>query len=96
MQKFSMDYCQKSVEASSIFETNNTDLKRLYILENIKKFNNMAKYVSNYNGTFGTGYPFYALDSDLKGKLPIIEEQLRYNKELLGKIKESNKIIWLC
>lgn len=47
-----MDYCQKSVEASSIFETNNTDLKRLYILENIKKFNNMAKYVSNYNGTF--------------------------------------------
>mgnify|MGYP004530834861 FL=1 len=96
MQKFSMDYCQKSVEASSIFETNNTDLKRLYILENIKKFNNMAKYVSNYNGTFGTGYPFYALDSDLKGKLPIIEEQLRYNKELLEKIKESNKIIWLC
>ena len=56
----------------------------------------MAKYVSNYNGTFGTGYPFYALDSDLKGKLPIIEEQLRYNKELLEKIKESNKIIWLC
>lgn len=96
MQKFSMDYCQKSVEASSIFETNNTDLKRLYILENIKKFNNMAKYVSNYNGTFGTGYPFYALDSDLKGKLQIIEEQLRYNKELLEKIKESNKIIWLC
>lgn len=41
-------------------------------------------------------FPFYALDSDLKGKLPIIEEQLRYNKELLEKIKESNKIIWLC
>lgn len=96
MQKFSMDYCQKAVEASTIFEINNTDLKRLYVLENINKFNNMAKYVSNSNGTFGTGYPFYALDSNLEGKLPVIKEQLRYNKELLEKIKESNKIIWLC
>ena len=96
MQKFSMDYCQKAVEASTIFEINNTDLKRLYVLENINKFNNMAKYVSNSNGTFGTGYPFSALDSNLEGKLPVIKEQLRYNKELLEKIKESNKIIWLC
>lgn len=91
-----MDYCQKSVEASTIFEINNSSLKRLYILENINNFNNMAKYISNSNGTFGTGYPFYALGSDLKGELPIIKEQLRYNKELLEKIKESNKIIWLC
>lgn len=96
MQKFSMDYCQKAVEASTIFEVNNTELKRLYILENINKFNNMAKLVSNSNGTFGTGYPFYVLNSNLEGELPVIEEQLRYNNELLEKIKKSNKIIWLC
>lgn len=96
MQKFSMDYCQKAVEASTIFEVNNTELKRLYILENINKFNNMAKLVSNSNGTFGTGYPFYVLNSNLEGELPVIEEQLRYNNELLERIKESNKIIWLC
>ena len=96
MQKFSMDYCQKAVEASTIFEVNNTELKRLYVLENINKFNNMAKLVSNSNGTFGTGYPFYVLNSNLEGELPVIEEQLRYNNELLERIKESNKIIWLC
>lgn len=96
MQKFSMDHCQKAVEASTIFELNNSSLKRLYILENIKKFNIMAKYVTYNNGTFGTGYPFYALNSNLEGELPIIKEQLRYNKQLLEKIKESNEIIWLC
>lgn len=96
MQKFSMDYCQKAVEASTIYEINNTELKRLYILENINEFNNISKLVSNSNGTFGTGYPFYALNSDLEGKLPVIKEQLRYNRELLERIKESNKIIWLC
>ena len=96
MLKHSMDYCEKSVEASTIFELNNTELKRLYILENIKKFNDMAKLISNSNGTFGTGYPFYVLDSNLEGHLPIINEQLRYNNELLKRIKESNKIIWIC
>ncbi len=96
MHKNSIDYCQKAVEASTIFELNNTEVKRLYILENIKKFNAIKESISNSSGTFGTGYPFYALDSDLKGELPIIKEQLRYNNELLKRIKESNKIIWLC
>ena len=98
MLKHSMDYCEKSVEASTIFELNNTELKRLYILENIKKFNAIREKdeISNISGTFGTGYPFYALDSNLEGHLPIIKEQLRYNNELLKRIKESNKIIWEC
>ena len=93
-----MDYCEKSVEASTIFELNNTELKRLYILENIKKFNAIREKdeILNISGTFGTGYPFYALDSNLEGQLPIIKEQLRYNNELLKRIKESNKIIWEC
>ncbi len=78
MLKHSMDYCEKSVEASTIFELNNTELKRLYILENIKKFNAIREKdeIPNISGTFGTGYPFYALDTNLEGQLPIIKEQI--------------------
>ena len=50
--------------------------------------------ISGYCGSFGTGYPFYVLDSNLEGKIPIIEEQIRYNNSLL---RESIAISeWLC
>ena len=43
---------------------------------------------------FGTGYPFYVLDSNLEGQLPIIKEQLRYNNELYKESKYVQQ--WLC
>lgn len=48
--------------ASTEFEMNNTELKRKYLIWNISIFNKLASKVSVSKGTFGTGYPFYALD----------------------------------
>ena len=87
----------KQVEnASTSYEVSNTDLKKKYILWNIEVFNIIAKHVSVSKGTFGTGYPFYVLDSNLQGKLPIIPEQIRYNMQLVKDGKPFQKSIWLC
>ena len=45
-------------------------------------------------GSFGTGYPFYVLNSNMSGNLPIIEEQIRYNNELI--MEANDCIIWPC
>ena len=82
--------------ASTDFEKYNTELKRKYLLWNIEAFNIVASAVSVNRGTFGTGYPFYALDSNLQGKLPIIQEQIRYNRELIKEGKPYQKSIWKC
>ena len=68
---------------STDFEENNTDLKKEYLLKNIYLYNQLAWKLSNVAGTFGTGYPYYALRGTLEGALPIIEEQIRYNNELV-------------
>ena len=78
-----MDLIQKAVEASTIFEQTNTDLKKAYLLKYIDLYNSIVSDLPSFKGAFGTGYPFYALGKNLQGKLPIIEEQLRYNNELL-------------
>lgn len=75
--------CEKAALASNIFERCNTDLKRRYFIENINTTNLVMSRISGYCGSFGTGYPFYVLDSNLEGKIPIIQEQIRYNNSLL-------------
>ena len=76
-------------KASTDFEKNNNELKRKYLLWNITAYNLIASKVDSKVATFGTGYPFYALDSNLNGKLPIITEQIRYNRQL---IKDNTQV----
>lgn len=88
--------CIRAAEASNDFERNNTDLKREYLLHNIRLYNHIVKMVSGNQGSFGTGYPFYALNPDLTGTLPVIEEQLRYNNELINIVQNSDSSTWTC
>ena len=82
--------------ASTNFELTNNDLKIKYLLWNIQAFNIIARRVHSCVGTFGTGYPFYALDKDFNGPLPIITEQIRYNRELVKDGKQVAESIWQC
>ena len=91
---FIMNICVKVAEASNRFERCNTDLKRKYLIKNIETINTIMKHAPGYCGSFGTGYPFYVLNSKLEGMLPIIEEQIRYNNELYNETKESS--YWPC
>lgn len=87
----------KEVESiSTDFEKTNTELKRRYLVWNINAFNLLASKVSVNKGSFGTGYPFYALDENLEGMLPIIDEQIRYNRQLVRDGEPFQKSIWLC
>lgn len=52
--------------------------------------------IDGNKGSFGTGYPFYVLQKDLTGQMPVIDEQIRYNNELLAHIEESNRADWVC
>ena len=87
---------ERTAKASSDYEITNTELKRKYLIWNIEAFNLVAKRVSTYRGTFGTGYPFYALNSKLEGELPVISEQIRYNRELVKDGRQFQKSIWEC
>lgn len=87
---------RKVESASTDFEKSNTELKRKYLVWNIEAFNTIASAVSVSKGSFGTGYPFYALDRNLNGKLPIIQEQIRYNRELVRNGESVQKSIWQC
>ena len=83
-------------ETSTNFERTNTDLKRRYLLWNIESFNIIASKVTGNKGTFGTGYPFYVLDENMEGTLPIIGEQIRYNRQLVRDGIPVQKSIWQC
>lgn len=87
----------KIVESTStLFEKTNTDLKRKYLLWTISAFNSAAKKVSVGKGTFGTGYPFYVLDTNFEGDIPVIQEQIRYNRELIRDGIQVASSIWEC
>lgn len=86
----------KVARMSTEFEKNNSDLKRRYLLWNIESFNIIASKISGFRGSFGTGYPFYALDSKLEGTLPIIQEQIRYNRQLVVEGRRVAPSIWEC
>lgn len=91
-----ISFCKKAAKISDDFEMENTELKRQYIVSNIMIYNAIGSMIKESMGTFGTGYPFYALNSDLTGALPIIDEQLRFNDELYGKVDESVLPNWIC
>ena len=89
-----MNTCVKAANVSTRFENVNNELKRKYLIKNIDKINMIMSHTPGYCGSFGTGYPFYILDNNLEGNLPIIEEQIRYNNELLSDARTLD--CWLC
>lgn len=87
---------EKVEKSSTDFEKTNTELKRKYFVWNIEVFNTIASSVSVGKGSFGTGYPFYALDENLNGTLPVIPEQIRYNRQLVVDGKVVQQSIYRC
>ena len=92
----SIDFCIQTANISTNFEKTNTELKRLYLLENIKKYHEVTSQIEYNKGTFGTGYPFYVLGKHLEGTLPVIDEQIRYNDELVSAATGCKYSNWRC
>lgn len=92
----SINLCRDVANASTIFEITNTKEKKQYLIKNIILYNSIVKTVNGNCGTFGTGYPFYVLGQNFNGKLPVINEQIRYNKELLYAVDCSKLKNWQC
>lgn len=88
--------CVRAAEVSTEIEQNNSNLKKEYIISNIKLYNDLVSSVDGYCASFGTGYPFYALKKNLEGKLPVIGEQIRYNNELIEIAEKEKNPIWTC
>ena len=91
-----IDFCITTANISTEFEKTNTELKRRYLLENIKKYHEVTSQIIGNKGTFGTGYPFYVLGHHLEGSLPIIDEQIRYNNELICAATSCHYANWNC
>lgn len=89
-------FCSDVAKMSTEFEKENTEIKRKYLIRNIKKISDIMQSIKGCKGTFGTGYPFYVLDSNLEGNLPIIEEQINYNKRLMDNAVSSKYDTWTC
>lgn len=83
------EWIEDATNASTEYEKSNSDLKRRYLIKNIQEFNYITSLISVRRGSFGTGYPFYVLDKELNGQLPVIQEQIRYNKELLNRARTT-------
>ncbi len=94
--KSPLEFCTMTANASTDFELMNTELKRQYIISNIILYNNITLTLCERKGTFGTGYPFYVLDNNLQGALPVIDEQIRYNNELITQAQTSIYDEWRC
>ena len=90
-----MNICMEVADTSNRFEQNNSELKKNYLLYNIRVINKVMSSAPGYQGSFGTGYPFYVLDSNLEGNLPLIDEQIRYGNELLKSAKKIESQ-WRC
>lgn len=93
---YPINICKYAAQYSTDFEESNTNLKRQYLVDNINLYNDVVSETPGYRGSFGTGYPFYALDGNLSGQLPIIDEQLRYNNELIEFTNKSTHVNWDC
>ena len=92
----SLEIVTNAVIASNEYELANTELKRQYLVKMIELYNDVVKDISGFAGSFGTGYPFYTLNTDLSGELPIIEEQLDYNRQLQDAIIANSSESWIC
>ena len=82
--------------SSNDFEKTNSEMKKKYYIWNIEAFNSIANSINESRGSFGTGYPFYALGENFKGTLPIISEQFRYNRQLIKDGETLHNVRWLC
>lgn len=91
-----INICRKAAIASNNYEKENSKIKKQFILRNIEDFNEIAKKAEGFKGSFGTGYPFYALGPELTGDLPIIGEQIDYNNKLLETVKNTDYKNWTC
>lgn len=89
-----MNICEVAANASTMYEMNNSKLKKDYIFKNIDLINLIMFRTSGFCGSFGTGYPFYALNETISDNLPIIQEQIRYNNEL--KDNANGLLEWVC
>ena len=89
-----MNTCVKAADVSTRFEKLNNELKRKYLIKNIDRINMIMSHTPGYCGSFGTGYPFYVLDKNLEGQLPVIQEQIRYNDELYS--EACGLDCWAC
>lgn len=87
---------RKVRDVSNKFEECNSELKRKYLIKNIFTFNFLVSKIDVNCGSFGTGYPFYALKKGLKGQLPVINEQIRYDNQLSENAEKSKRLIWGC
>ena len=83
-------------EISNLYEMNNSEIKKKYLKWNIEVLREIAGKVPGNGGCFGTGYPFYALGNSFTGNLPKIEEQIRYNNQLINAAERSKRTIWSC
>lgn len=92
----SINICNKAANASNEFERNTSELKRRYLVHNIMLYNHIITKINGNCGSFGTGYPFYVLDENLTGQLPVIAEQIRYNNELISFAQNSGHTNWFC
>ena len=90
------EWIQRVAVSSNELENTNSDLKRIYLIRNIQAFNYIVSLIRDNQGSFGTGYPFYVLEGNLDGKLPIIREQIRYNNELIKHGNKSQGDVWWC
>lgn len=89
-----MNTCVNAANLSTRFEKLNNQLKKEYLIKNINIINTIMFHTPGYCGSFGTGYPFYVLDNKLEGELPVINEQIRYNEELLNEACDID--YWPC
>lgn len=96
MENSMKNLIKKVVQSSNDLEKTNTDLKRRYFIRNIQAFNYIVSLIDKNKGSFGTGYPFYILQKDLTGEMPVINEQIRYNNELIAEAEKSSKTDWVC
>lgn len=86
--------CSLVADICNEFELSDANIKKEYILKNINTIKFIMEGAPGFRGCFGTGYPFYVLDYNLDGELPVIDEQLRYNNELL--INANDISCWQC
>ena len=86
----------KVADISNMFEQKQGKIKKDYLKYNINTFRALARDIEFSKGSFGTGYPFYAIDRSFKCSLPIIHEQIRYNEELRKASEESKNNHWPC
>lgn len=86
----------KVADISNIFEQKQGKIKKDYLKKNIATFRSLAGKIEFSKGSFGTGYPFYAIDRSFKCNLPVIHEQIRYNEELRNVSNNSKSNTWPC